>query len=581
MNEAIKQLKKQSNFKIIKLIFYTLFIMVLILLLLIGSHNYYKKLEISNQQQNILNVVTTVAQQLEEFFKAKDEGLLEIINRPQFQQEYMALLAGNKPDATLMSLFFNLGSDELLAIELLDQAGDLVKAYSHSNQYSFKKDEDIQQAVKTQKAVYYADTKGERSINIIQPIEMDDLVRGFVRVKIDTNYINEIYLANYQLNRKGYISLKDSEGRLFLHPSEESIGENVIEVRRRQFPDYDWSGLAENVRRQLNRETGVGSYYSIWPGESTRIKKLSAFAPCNIGDTFIILNFSADYIETMTSFRGITNATVVISLLLIVTSIFIIFYIYRIEIKQNELALEAMYFDELKEKNALLLHQSKFAAMGEMLATIAHQLKQPLNALKLSIYNLEDYHTLKEDDQRYLETLLNSNHRLIDKIAKTIDDFQYFFKPQPPDHSFNLYEAIAFSIELNMVRINDLGVDIQIKGSRELVAKGESNIFSQVMLNLLNNSIDALKDQKGPREVVISLQEEKNQLVIELTDNGGGIQNEVLEKLFSPFVTSKGENGTGLGLYISRYIVREKFNGELTIENTPQGVKERIMLPKI
>lgn len=581
MNEAIKQLKKQSNFKIIKLIFYTLFIMVLILLLLIGSHNYYKKLEISNQQQNILNVVTTVAQQLEEFFKAKDEGLLEIINRPQFQQEYMALLAGNKPDATLMSLFFNLGSDELLAIELLDQAGDLVKTYSHSNQYSFKKDEDIQQAVKTQKAVYYADTKGERSINIIQPIEMDDLVRGFVRVKIDTNYINEIYLANYQLNRKGYISLKDSEGRLFLHPSEESIGENVIEVRRRQFPDYDWSGLAENVRRQLNRETGVGSYYSIWPGESTRIKKLSAFAPCNIGDTFIILNFSADYIETMTSFRGITNATVVISLLLIITSIFIIFYIYRIEIKQNELALEAMYFDELKEKNALLLHQSKFAAMGEMLATIAHQLKQPLNALKLSIYNLEDYHTLKEDDQRYLETLLNSNHRLIDKIAKTIDDFQYFFKPQPPDHSFNLYEAIAFSIELNMVRINDLGVDIQIKGSRELVAKGESNIFSQVMLNLLNNSIDALKDQKGPREVVISLQEEKNQLVIELTDNGGGIQNEVLEKLFSPFVTSKGENGTGLGLYISRYIVREKFNGELTIENTPQGVKERIMLPKI
>lgn len=581
MNEAIKQLKKQSNFKIIKLIFYTLFIMVLILLLLIGSHNYYKKLEISNQQQNILNVVTTVAQQLEEFFKAKDEGLLEIINRPQFQQEYMALLAGNKPDATLMSLFFNLGSDELLAIELLDQAGDLVKTYSHSNQYSFKKDEDIQQAVKTQKAVYYADTKGERSINIIQPIEMDDLVRGFVRVKIDTNYINEIYLANYQLNRKGYISLKDSEGRLFLHPSEESIGENVIEVRRRQFPDYDWSGLAENVRRQLNRETGVGSYYSIWPGESTRIKKLSAFAPCNIGDTFIILNFSADYIETMTSFRGITNATVVISLLLIVTSIFIIFYIYRIEIKQNELALEAMYFDELKEKNALLLHQSKFAAMGEMLATIAHQLKQPLNALKLSIYNLEDYHTLKEDDQRYLETLLNSNHRLIDKIAKTIDDFQYFFKPQPPDHSFNLYEAIAFSIELNMVRINDLGVDIQIKGSRELVTKGESNIFSQVMLNLLNNSIDALKDQKGPREVVITLQEEKNQLVIELTDNGGGIQNEVLEKLFSPFVTSKGENGTGLGLYISRYIVREKFNGELTIENTPQGVKERIMLPKI
>lgn len=581
MNEAIMQLKRQFNRKIIRLIFYTLFIMGVILVLLIGSHNYYEDLEISYQQQNILNIVTTVSLQLEEYFDVKDESLKEIIREPQFHQEFRALLEGAGSECQLIALFFRLSGEELLSMELLDHEGTLIKVYTNSEQYQYYEGEDIKKALKTQQAVYYAETKGERTINIIQPIVIDDQTMGFARMKVNTDYINRIYLANYQLNRKGYISLKDRKGRLFLHPSELSIGENVIEVRKRQFPDYDWSGLEENVRRQLNRETGVGMYHSIWPGDNTRIKKLSAFTPCDIGDTFIILNFSADYEETMTSFRGITNATVFIALLLIGTSILIIFYIYRIELKRNELQLESMYFDELKEKNALLLHQSKFAAMGEMLATIAHQLKQPLNALKLSIYNIEDYHSLNENDEAYLKTLLTANHRLVDKIAKTIDDFKFFFKPQEPNASFNLYEAVEFSIELNMVRINELEIDIQVQGNKAIMAKGESNIFSQVILNLLNNSIDALKEKEGDRKIHIQLIEEKHQLVIEISDNGGGIQEEILDKLFDPFVTTKGENGTGLGLYISNYILREKFYGKLYVDNTATGVREQIILPKI
>lgn len=581
MKKEITQLKKEFNHKILKLIVYTLLIMGVILILLIGSHNYYKDLVIKSQQENILNIVTTVSDQLEEYFKVKDISLKEVIKQPQLQEDFVALLQGRRDTVPLIDLLYNMGKEEYIALELIDREGQLIKAYTDQRAYQFRGGEDIQEAVDTQRDVYFIETLGDRSINILQPIIIEGKTYGFVRMKINTNYIYRVYLADYQLNQKGYISLKDKEGRLFLHPSEESIGEDVIAVRKRQYPDYDWSELEENVKKQMNRETGVGMYHSIWPGDGTRVKKLNGYTPCNIGDTFIILNFSVDYIETMTSFAGITNATILISILLIFTSLLIIFYIYKVEIKRNELQLEAMYFDELKEKNALLMHQSKFAAMGEMLATIAHQLKQPLNALKISLYNIEDYYTLRENDKSYLENLLKSNHRFVDKIAKTIDDFKYFFKPQNSDEAFNIYEAIEFSIELNMKRVNDLEINVSVKGDKELQIKGESNIFSQVILNLLNNSIDALTEISGTRRIEIEYYERDGSIVVELQDNGGGIKEEILERLFLPYVTTKGDYGTGLGLYISKYILKEKFQGELYIENTELGVKERIILPRL
>ncbi|WP_169833005.1 sensor histidine kinase [Geosporobacter ferrireducens] len=567
-------------YRIFKLILITAILMLVILGLVVESYHYYKDMIVTSEQNNILSVVTTVSEQMEGYFEKKDHYLREMLSEPQFQEEFSKLTKGLVKEVKIIELLFKLQSQEYIALELIDKNGSLLKAYTNDPKYIYNMGEDIKNAVIAGKETYFIEPIGDRSINITHPVRIEGDVLGFIRMKLNTDYIFNTYIASYKLNEKRYISLKDRYGRLLFHPSKEGIGEDVVEVRKRQYPDYDWSELESIVQRQINKETGVAIYHSIWHGEGKRIKKISAFTTSDIGDTFLIVNFSVDYKETTSGIQGITNVTILACLLLITTGLVIIGYIYRVEIKKNTLMVETVYLNELKEKNALLMHQSKFAAMGEMLATIAHQLKQPLNALKLSLYNIEDYYTLGENNEEYLKKLMESNYKFIDKMAKTIDDFKFFFKPQYEKLEFNVCEAVNFAIDLNTARINNLEIEVNLKGTRNLTIKGESNVFSQVVLNLLNNAIDAMTAGIGKRYIDIDIKEKEETVIIEITDNGGGIQPEIQDRLFEPYVTTKGDQGTGLGLYISKNILKEKFNADLFIENTKDGMKAVMILPK-
>ncbi|MBB6215234.1 signal transduction histidine kinase [Anaerosolibacter carboniphilus] len=580
MKMQIKEENRETYGKIVRLVLIALLITGTILTLLLGSYKYYRDVVIKSEQKDILNLVTTVSSQLEVYFKETDQYLLEILREPEFQEEFALVAKGEMDNIKLMELIHRTRGDEYMSLELIDEKGDILKAYTNNPQYVYRSGQDIEQAVKTRADVYYVDAKSDRSINIIHPVKSNGKMIGFVRLKVDAEYIYEIYLADYKSNQKGYISVKDANGILLLHPSKEDLGQNVVEARKNQYPNYDWSELEKVVEKQKNREAGIEIYHSIWPGEHLRVQKISAFTPCTIGDTFLIINLSLDYEETITNLEGIRNVTILISILLVVAFIIMIGYIYAVEIKKNKLTMEARYLNELNEKNALLMHQSRFAAMGEMLATIAHQLKQPLNALKISLYNIEDYHVLQESDEIYLKKLLASNHKFIDKMASTIDDFKFFFKPQDHNTAFNLYEAILFAIELNVARINYLEIEVDVTGDKDLQIKGESNVFSQVVLNLINNSIDVLKDKEKDRKIEISIEEKEEEISIIVTDNGGGVKGEMLEKMFEPYATTKGDQGTGLGLYISKNILREKFRGDLWLENINDGVKVQIILPK-
>ncbi|MBS4534730.1 sensor histidine kinase [Clostridium sp. D2Q-14] len=579
METRIKESNKRFYYRIGRLIIIEIIIMAIILSIIIGSYNYYRSMVIKSEKNNIFNLVSTVSYQLELYFNTKDYYLKNIIEKSEFNSQFMGLIQG-KDSFPLIEVLYEIQRNEDISLELIDKEGKLLKAYTQDKGYNYEDSPDIERAVKYQKDIYYVDTEKSGSINIIHPIIIDGINQGFIRMKIDSDYIYETYLEDYKANDKGYISVKDRYGRLLLHPSNDDLGEEVVKARKSQYPNYDWSELETIVERQIDEESGVGEYHSIWPGEDKRVKKISGYTPAYIGDTFLIVNLSADYKEVISSLTNITRITVILSILMIISGIIMIIYIYTVESKKNKLLVESIYLNELKEKNALLMHQSKFAAMGEMLATIAHQLKQPLNALKISLYNIEDYYYLKENDEEYLKSLFTSNHKFIDKMAETIDDFKFFFKPQNNDNKFNIYDAIMFSIDLNISRINNLNIDIDIKVDKGIEIRGESNIFSQVFLNLINNSIDALSDIEGKRYLEIFMKPEEKNILIQLKDNGGGIRKDIKDKLFEPYVTTKKNKGTGIGLYISKIILKEKFNGNLIIDNTEVGVKVLVILEK-
>lgn len=566
LSENQKRIKSESKRKIFAWSLYTMAIMGSLLFLLMTSHNHYRDLVITSQQENILNIVTTVSRQLERHFKAQDDyfkTLAQAFNRPEDLVLRQTLNQVYAIDPARYSDLAVYDSDMALIYSVRGREGKLT----------------IEPAEKPQ---YFIDTSHEQDIHMVYPLFSGLKVVGYLSVSFDSDEMYKTYIASYRLHQTGYISLKDQYGRLFLHPSGSNIGVEVVEARSSEFPEYDWSELDAIVQDQLLGNTGVGVYHSVWPGDGTRIKKINAYTPCYFGDAFMILNFSIDYEETLYSFQGITKATSLIALLIGAMSLFMIGYLFFVEVKKSELALEALYFEELKEKNALILHQSKHASMGELIATIAHQFKQPLNALKLSLYNLEDSIDLDRcHEANDIATLLKANHRYVDTLSQTINDFRTFFKPQTEVANFDVKEAIEFAIELNRERINLHSIRVEVAQKSPIALVGEGNILSQIMLNLINNAIDAVKSNDGERWIKVIVEKKEEDVSIYVYDNGGGIPQNILNDLFKPYVSTKGTHGTGLGLYISRYVLIEKFKGNLAIHNTDEGVCICVTIPSI
>jgi len=225
--------------------------------------------------------------------------------------------------------------------------------------------------------------------------------------------------------------------------------------------------------------------------------------------------------------------------------------------------------EKTKEKDQLLMHQSKLAALGEMLGNIAHQWRHPITRLSLLIQNLEMAFKMKKLDDKMFEKFKNNALSQIEYMSQTIDDFTNFFKKDSKKEYFYPKEIIEQALSLMEGRIsqNKLEVSLEIKKNEEI--KGYKSEFSQVVLNIINNAIDILKERNiKNKKIWIRINGKK----IEIEDNAGGIQEEIKEKIFDPYFTTKFQSqGTGIGLYMSRVIITQHFNGELYAYNSDNG----------
>lgn len=231
------------------------------------------------------------------------------------------------------------------------------------------------------------------------------------------------------------------------------------------------------------------------------------------------------------------------------------------------------------EKERLLIQQSRLAAMGEMIGNIAHQWRQPLNALGLLLANIKDAYEYHELNQAYLDREMVTGRRLIDKMSTTIDDFRNFFKPNKAKENFGLTEAIDNTLHLVRQSLENHGITIHVERGAEISANGFPNEFSQVLLNIFNNTKDALLERQiRAGEIHVSPGGDGKMAWVTIRDNAGGIADDILPKVFDPYFTTK-EKGTGIGLYMSKMIM-EHMDGTLTARNVGQGAEFRLTLPK-
>lgn len=254
------------------------------------------------------------------------------------------------------------------------------------------------------------------------------------------------------------------------------------------------------------------------------------------------------------------------------------------ELQELNESLEAKVqqkIDELVQKDKILTVQSKQAVMGEMISMIAHQWRQPLSTITLQISNLQFKKLLGQgvSDDDMDKALSNISDTII-YLSDTVDDFQAYFHTDKEKDDIGINELLEKATNLVLARTKESNIDIVIDSKDNIIVKTYTNEFIQVVLNIINNAIDALSEVKVDNPTInINVNHNSELLTIDITDNAGGISDENISKLFEPYFSTKGKNGTGLGLYMCQTIVQKQLNGEIKVQSSKEGSTFTIEVP--
>ncbi|MCT7602113.1 sensor histidine kinase [Aliarcobacter butzleri] len=255
-------------------------------------------------------------------------------------------------------------------------------------------------------------------------------------------------------------------------------------------------------------------------------------------------------------------------------------------------ALEAMLFtisiaykyNDLKKQNKefekMILQQSKFVKSGEMIANITHQFRQPLNNISYILINLKKRFESEKLDKIFFDKKVNQANEQVSFLSKTIDDFKEFYLQEKEKDDFLVKDSIqnALTILNPDLQKDNINLNLKFETFEDIKIFGVKNELSQVILSLVSNSIDALKNRHNPK-ISINVVSSSAEVIIEILDNAGGIKAKNLKKIFEPYFSTK-EEGTGIGLYLSKIIIEESFGGKLQVQNIKDGAKFSIFIEK-
>lgn len=691
---------------------------------------------ITKEQEQLLTIAQSTSKALEDFLDEKVEDITILANT--IVDDYQADLNNTEVTTFIshaLNNYFRIQNGKVYQLQYFDENSDLI--------YSTLPGENANDPVlKVNHRDLSHKTNGpvvgdlfelapkQLAFDIKTAIVVDGQTKGFLRVVLTTETIYRLYVEEIRIGSKGYVSIKDSEGTLIMHPKKEDIGLNVMIARKAEFPEYDWSELEALVQIQKNGHAGTGIYHSIWYQDEhmKRVKKFSAFAPIQIGDSFWTVTVSMDYKElsdlaTIYFYKNI----VVIGIVPIVLVVLLI-YVFNLRKNINFLENEQMYIEQVKELNAelesdieerkelekalyaskerfkqlfnagsdltfvlymnnntqtyeirrvndiackklgikgealvgmnflslnssmskseldefihsvkndelitfesdlllnnnkltpfeisgqvfdlegetlmmliardvskkkaqeeqleknraLLIYKFRLVAMGEMIANIAHQWRQPLGSLSLMLSNLDDAFDHDDLDERYFKDTVSNSQTIIQKMSVIIDDFRYFFNPRQEKSLFAIEDQIKESLEMVKDRIHISEVIVSINNNTEHKVFGYPNQFSQVVLNIINNSLDAMKENNNGRQIIIDITEENSLIKVFIKNNGHLISDDILKKVFDPYFTTKSnEDGTGIGLYMTKMIIESNFDGNIEMYNQDELVVTKIIL---
>jgi len=247
----------------------------------------------------------------------------------------------------------------------------------------------------------------------------------------------------------------------------------------------------------------------------------------------------------------------------------------------NEMLYKQQVADEIaknKIKQKAMLTQARHASLGQMLGNIAHQWRQPLTELNLNLYNMKR----SVGDLQKIDEYFTQSKEIIKSMSNTIDDFTNFFTPDREVKTFDISLSINEAVKLLDERLSKSMIEISLELNDAKVI-GVVNELTQVIVNLLNNSADAF-ELNGVllRQIDIECKNDKENVIIKVIDNAGGINKKNIERVFEPYFTTKHQrSGTGLGLFMSKMICEQGMGGSIEVSSKKAHTNFSITLPLV
>ena len=247
----------------------------------------------------------------------------------------------------------------------------------------------------------------------------------------------------------------------------------------------------------------------------------------------------------------------------------------EIEMKKNE------------EKHRISIQQSRMASMGEMLENIAHQWRQPLSTISVVASGIELKKELNILNDEELDDALKHIKNATQYLSNTIEDFRNFFSKDKISSNINIRSTINKTIDLVSSTFAKEGITL-VRNIQDINFASFENELIQVLMNILINAKDALENKQSQKLIIIKVKQHKNNIIITIKDNAGGINEDIIDKIFEPYFTTKHQfNGTGIGLYMSKLISEKHLDGEIIVRNVSfefnntiyQGALFKIILP--
>lgn len=408
-------------------------------------------------------------------------------------------------------------------------------------------------------------------IQIVKPIFINSKAEGIVLVEYLLDEVYKETLGKIQVGEYGYCTLKDENGYILMHEEKNQIGLDSLSGRKEKYPELDPEDIETLVNNQINGKVGSDIVKTYWWGnpELGKVKKIIGYSPIEIGGHKFIVSATTSYDEIAMPITRSFYLILGLGIILIILLIIFITDINRIKNEQKNMLIELKYSEELnKATNKLRKHEEKLSklnrihTLGMVVGTIAHEFKNLLTPI--FIYNEMLMNNLKSnkeaiEDLNEINIAANNCLELSQSLlAYSKDEVlivnEWFDSCDELLKIINLLKAI---LPKNIKITNSIDKE-------KIILYGNRREFKQIVLNICTNAYQAMESNGGILDIKYYM--EKSKAVLLISDMGCGIEEEVINKIFEPFYTSKADNGTGLGLSIVVELLKN-MNGTIKIDS--------------